>query len=112
MKKWKIPVSWEMAGLVEIEAHSLEEAISIAENDDSIGLPTGDYIDASWRVDAENVEAIRECYNNNQSDDYRKIAAEIKKEDSVEAIISNATERSTAFFAAERINNTEKILNN
>ncbi len=50
---YKIPVSWEVCGEVEIEADSLEEAIDKAW-DDEIPLPTeSHYIDASWQVDGD-----------------------------------------------------------
>lgn len=68
MKTWIIPVSWEMCGKVEIQANSLDEAIEIAENDNSIGLPEGDYIEASWKVEVEDKDFVRGFYNNNQED--------------------------------------------
>jgi hypothetical protein len=39
MKIWNIPVSWEVVGMVEIQAPTLEKAIEIARTDDSIELP-------------------------------------------------------------------------
>ena len=69
MKKWKIPVSWEMCGFVTMEANTLEEALEMAW-DDSVDIPDeGDYIDASWRVDDENPEYVRECFNDGQEDE-------------------------------------------
>lgn len=68
MKKWNIPVNWEMTGVVTIEADTLEEALERAENDDSIRLPTGNYVDASIVVAFDDSDYIRECYNNNQED--------------------------------------------
>ena len=53
MKKFKIAVSWEVYGDVEIEAETLTEAVNIAENDDNIPLPEPNYIDGSFIVDAE-----------------------------------------------------------
>ena len=35
MKTYKIPCVWEVYGHLEIEAESLEDAIEIAENDDT-----------------------------------------------------------------------------
>ena len=51
MKKWKIPVTWEVCGIIECEAPTLEEAMEYAEDKDGvIPLPTdSDYIDGSWR---------------------------------------------------------------
>ena len=67
-KIWKIPVTYSMAGIIEIKADTLKEAIDIALNDDSITLPDDAYyIDDSWGV-CDSEEYIRECYNNNQKD--------------------------------------------
>ena len=51
MKKWfKIPVTWEEYGEIEIEATSLEEAIAIFdEKEDEYSLPEGEYIDGSFK---------------------------------------------------------------
>lgn len=68
MKTWKIPVTWEMYGTVEIKANTLEEAFELAE-DDSIPLPDGDYVNASWKVDSEDEDFVREYYNDNQEDE-------------------------------------------
>lgn len=70
MKTWKIPVSWEMSGFVNIEAPSLEKAIGIAATDTTIGLPEGSYLEDSWKVDAEDAEYVREVYNNKQQDEF------------------------------------------
>ena len=48
-KIWKIPVTYSMAGVIEIKADTLKEAIDIALNDDSIPLPDDAYyIYDSW----------------------------------------------------------------
>lgn len=67
---WRIPVSWEMSGYINVEAETLEEAIEIACNDEgTIPLPdNGDYVDGSWRVVDEDREGIREMYNDGQPD--------------------------------------------
>lgn len=72
MKKWKIPVSWEMTGFVCVEANSLAEAIDIVQNDESIQLPyDGYFADGSWNAGVGiDEETIRECYNNNQEDEH------------------------------------------
>ncbi len=51
IKKWIIPVTWEVCDIIEIEAESLEEAIKIFdETEDEISLPTEpDYIDGSFK---------------------------------------------------------------
>ena len=69
MKNWCIPVTWEMFGVVYIEANTLEEAIEMANTDDSIGLPTGNYVDSSFTVSIDDPEYIRQGYNNNQADE-------------------------------------------
>ena len=70
MKTWKVPVTWEVCGFVEIEAKTLEEAIELAKDDEGvIPLPEeSDYVDGSWRVTEEDVEIIRTLYNDNQKD--------------------------------------------
>ena len=69
MKKWKIPVTWEMCGMVEIEADTLEEAMKIVETDMSIGLPEGEYIEGSFELSTDDEDYIREGWNNNQQDE-------------------------------------------
>ena len=69
MKQWAIPVSWEVAGVVIIPANTLEEAIHAAKHDDSIGLPSGEYVDGSFDVTIDDDDCIRNFYNNGQQDD-------------------------------------------
>jgi hypothetical protein len=59
MKTWKIPVTWEVYGTVNIEAESLDEAIQIFdETEDEMSLPTdSEYIDASFK--REDYETIK-----------------------------------------------------
>jgi len=58
-KIYKIPVTWEVYGTVEIEADSLDEAIEIALIDPSIPLPKeSDYVDDSWTVGDREVAEI------------------------------------------------------
>lgn len=68
-KKWQIPVSWEMSGVVCITADTLEDAIDRANNDDSIALPPGNYVDGSFEVAFDDPDGIRALYNNNQPDE-------------------------------------------
>lgn len=69
MKTWRIPVSWEMMGMVNVEANTLEEAMDIARDESSdIPLPEGDYVDGSWVLSEDDEDYIRECYNDNQED--------------------------------------------
>ena len=69
MKTWKIPVSWEVVGMVEIQAPTLEKAIEIVRTDDSIELPYGEYVDGSFDVTVDDDELIRECYNKGKQDE-------------------------------------------
>ena len=69
MKIWNIPVSWEVVGMVEIQAPTLEKAIEITRTDDSIELPHGEYVDGSFDVTVDDDELIRECYNKGQQDE-------------------------------------------
>ena len=70
MKTWKIPVVWQEMGTVKVEANTLAEAIEIARDDDGvIPIPdNGSFLDGSWEVDCEDVDYLREWYNDNQED--------------------------------------------
>ena len=63
MATFKIPVSWEVFGVVNVEADSLDEAIAKFDDDmDNIPLPQdGTYIDSSFkREDEETCSAENE----------------------------------------------------
>ena len=77
MKIWNIPVSWEVVGMVEIQAPTLEKAIEITRTDDSIELPYGEYVDGSFDVTVDDDELIRECYNKGQQDENGEDAEEV-----------------------------------
>lgn len=53
MRNFKIPVTWQVSGVVNIEAESLDEALRIFdENSDNIKLPSqNEYIDDSFQRD-------------------------------------------------------------
>lgn len=51
--KFKLPCTWEMYGVIEVEADSLEEAVSIAEDDDTPLPAESTYVDASFNVDLD-----------------------------------------------------------
>lgn len=54
MKKvFKVAVEWAVFGTIEVEAESLEEAIKIANEDESIPLPEWEYIDGSFEVNED-----------------------------------------------------------
>ena len=57
-KYYEIPCSWEVYGTIEIEADSLEEAIELAERDDSPMPDDSDYVDGSFQVDRDIAEEI------------------------------------------------------
>lgn len=67
MKKiFKIPVSWEVYGFIEILGSTFEEAIQIFdEHEDEYSLPEGDYIDGSFK--RESLEFCKE-YNSIEND--------------------------------------------
>ena len=54
MKKFSIPVVWEVWDKVEIEAETIEEAIKKIREDDTISLPTdSEYIDGTFMIYGE-----------------------------------------------------------
>jgi hypothetical protein len=57
-KYYEIPCSWEVYGTMEVEASSLEEAIELAERDDSPMPDASDYVDGSFEVDRDVAEEI------------------------------------------------------
>ena len=61
LKKYKVPVYWQMAGYVTVEANSEEEAFeSVKENAESLSLPdNGEYLEGSFEV-AESDEYVFE----------------------------------------------------
>lgn len=71
MKTWKIPVVWQMAGYVYVEANTLSQAIDIAKDESSdIQIPdNGSYLDGSWEVDCFDEDYLRNFYNNGQNDE-------------------------------------------
>ena len=71
MKRWKIPVTWEVCGYVYVDADTLVEAMETARDDEGIiPLPDdNDYVDGSWRLSETDENFVREMYNDNQQDD-------------------------------------------
>jgi hypothetical protein len=62
MKTYKIPCGWEVYGYLEIEAESLEDAVEIAESDDT-NLPTkSSYTEGSFWVDRAEIDAVTDSY--------------------------------------------------
>ena len=68
MKKWIIPVIWEMAGKIEIEANTLSEAMDRVFDGD-VGLPEGDYVEDSFNLDVNDEDYIRNEWNDGQEDE-------------------------------------------
>ena len=66
MKKFKVPVTWEVYATIEVEAETLEEAMKIAEDENGeIPLPIQtEYVDGSWRVNVDSPEELA-LYNQN-----------------------------------------------
>ena len=58
-KKFKIPVSWSLMADVIVQADSLEEAITKAEE---IELPEGEYVDGSFEVNTEVIWQNPYCF--------------------------------------------------
>ena len=77
MKTWKIPVSWEVCGVVEIQAPTLDRAIEIAKTDDTIKLPYGEYVSGSFDVTVDDDDLIRNYYNQGQQDENSENTAEV-----------------------------------
>lgn len=55
MKTYKIPCTWEMYGILEIEANSLDEAKAIALEDSSPLPDEKNYVDGSFQIDDEDL---------------------------------------------------------
>lgn len=59
-----LAVTWEMAGYVDVEANTLEEAMEkFREECDYIKLPNGDYVDGSFRLITDSVEEMEAMVN-------------------------------------------------
>ena len=60
MKTYKIPATWAVYAVLEVEANSLEEAIEKA-GGPTVPLPEGSYIEDSFEPD--DMEIIKEMNN-------------------------------------------------
>ena len=78
-KKWNIPVTWEMCGIVQVEGDTLEEAMeTFDETSDHIHLPNdAQYVDGSFDMTCRDFEFV-ETFNRNQVK--RVIAGEVMRE--------------------------------
>jgi hypothetical protein len=60
MKTYKIPATWQMYGILEVEADSLDDAIQKASGPE-YSLPTNSaYVEDTFKVDFELVENYNE----------------------------------------------------
>lgn len=62
---WKIPVTWEMTGIVEVSKDkfpTIEEAMDyVGDENNPIELPTSEdaiYVDGSWSLSCEDAESV------------------------------------------------------
>lgn len=61
-KTFKLPVTWEVCGFVNVDAENLEDAIKeFKENSDDYNLPTGDceYVEGSFELSTDEPEIIK-----------------------------------------------------
>ncbi len=59
-----LAVTWEMAGYVEVEADSVEEAMEkFNKESDYMRLPNGEYVDGSFRLITDSVEEMEAMVN-------------------------------------------------
>ena len=69
---WRIPITYEMSGIVEVKAETLQAAMALAATDTSdliIPLPAdASYVDGSWGLSMTEIDDIRYCFNDNQED--------------------------------------------
>lgn len=68
MSIWKIPVTWEMCGIVTVGAETLVQAMEIAcDKDGIIPLPSDcSYVDGSWSLSSDDEEIVA-AYQNKEN---------------------------------------------
>lgn len=61
MKTFRLPVTWEVCGFINVTAETLEDAIKdFKENKDEYELPDdGEYVEDSFQLSDENLEIIK-----------------------------------------------------
>lgn len=61
MKTWKIPVTWEMCGIVSVKAKTLSEAMDTARDPEgNIPLPSNsNYVDGSWSLSSDDEDYVQ-----------------------------------------------------
>lgn len=59
-KKYKVAVTWEMCGYVEVEAKNLQDAMDkVMENPDDYPLPNkAEYVDGSFWIATEDIDEM------------------------------------------------------
>ena len=62
MKTYRIPVIWEMWGIIDVEARSLKTSKAKV-FEPEIGLPDGHYIEDSFQIDEEGIEGLNDLTN-------------------------------------------------
>lgn len=70
MAKFKIPVTWEVCGVVEVESETLEDAVRyFEENSDNIPLPSdSEYVDGSFGLSCNDIDFIK-TFNQQERND-------------------------------------------
>ena len=62
-KFWKIPVTWECYGVVEVEGNTIEEALEnfrkAEEEGEGCALPEGNYVDGSFRLSDDDPDELK-----------------------------------------------------
>ena len=64
--KQRVAVTWEMCGYIEVDADSIEEAMNmVRENPDNFSIPAdgGDYVDGSFCLSTEDIDAMKSMCN-------------------------------------------------
>ena len=64
-KFWKIPVTWQLCGTVEVEANTIEEAIEefyrIENSGEEFSLPAdNEYVDGSFQLSTDDIDELKE----------------------------------------------------
>ena len=62
-KFWKIPVTWECYGVIEVEGDTIEDALANfrhhEDEEEGYPLPEGEYVDGSFRLSDDNEEELK-----------------------------------------------------
>lgn len=69
MKEWKIPVRYEIHGVITVKANTLDDALYKAENCGLSDIAGDEFERGTFQIDVEDPEYIRELYNNGQKDE-------------------------------------------